>query len=167
MTFINHDFIWQDATLTAKQRNSLIQKDAQHAFQAGMQAWEEGKPYTAHDWLERAYRLAPESGHVLFALALARRAVHDGAGAQKLLQNLVNKYDFKEGWVLLHHLWCEQGYFEGAKHALAHLLFRLHQTSKKLLINFVRNIVLRGVVLQRLVKCSGVVWGQIKPLFCI
>ncbi|MFT9315673.1 MAG: glycosyltransferase [Acetobacter orientalis] len=129
MPLINHDFIWQDATLTAKQRNSLIQKDAQHAFQAGMQAWEEGKPYIAHDWLERAYRLAPESGHVLFALALARRAVHDGMGARKLLQNLVNKYDFKEGWVLLHHLWCEQGYFEGAKHALAYLLSSFSLTS--------------------------------------
>lgn len=124
----SHGFLWQDETLTQKQRMQIIQKNAQTAFSAGMQAWAEGAHHKAWDWLERAYRLAPYNGHVMFALILARQAVHDSDGAQIVLNDLLKKYDFQEGWVLLHHIWSARGYKAGAEHTISHLLSNFAST---------------------------------------
>ncbi|MFT8676084.1 MAG: hypothetical protein ABF491_08960, partial [Acetobacter sp.] len=77
---------------------------AQQAFARGNAAWQAGQAACAWDWLERANRLAPDTPHVLFALALARQAAGRMDGAIALVQNLVIRDDFREGWMLLSSL---------------------------------------------------------------
>ena len=74
---------------------------AQATFQQGNEAWLAGREAEAWDWLERANRQARNNPHIMFALALARQAVGDVAGAIDLLNSLLERFDFREGWVLL------------------------------------------------------------------
>lgn len=74
---------------------------AQETFQRGNDAWLAGREAEAWDWLERANRQARDNPHVMLALALVRQAVGDVAGAIDLLNALLKRFDFREGWVLL------------------------------------------------------------------
>lgn len=74
---------------------------AQATFQKGNDAWLAGREAEAWNWLERANRQARDNPHVMLALALARQAVGDVAGAIDLLNSLLERFDFREGWVLL------------------------------------------------------------------
>ncbi|MFT9018119.1 glycosyltransferase [Acetobacter malorum] len=74
---------------------------AQETFQKGNDAWLAGRDAEAWNWLERANRQARDNPHVMLALALARQAVGDVAGAIDLLNALLERFDFREGWVLL------------------------------------------------------------------
>ena len=77
------------------------QARAQDAFRRGRIATDRGQPQEALRWLERARRLAPHAPHVTFPLAVARMNCGDPHGAIRLLQPLVQQFDFREGWVTL------------------------------------------------------------------
>ena len=77
------------------------QARAQEAFRRGRLASERGQTADALRWLERARRLAPEAAQVTFPLAVARMACGDAHGAVRLLQPLVQRHDFREGWITL------------------------------------------------------------------
>ncbi|NPD65600.1 glycosyltransferase [Lichenicola cladoniae] len=77
------------------------QERAQEAFRHGRIATDSGRPEEALRWLERARRLAPQAGHVVFPLAVARLNCGDLHGAIRLLQPLVQQFDFREGWMML------------------------------------------------------------------
>ncbi|MBO1326083.1 glycosyltransferase [Acetobacter sp. TBRC 12305] len=85
----------------SRARARLASASAQQAFARGNVAWQAGEAARAWDWLERANRLAPQTPHVVFALALARQAVGQGSGAIALVEKLLTQAEFREGWVLL------------------------------------------------------------------
>lgn len=74
---------------------------AQESFRLGNAAWQAGSYVLARDWLERANRQARDNPHVMFALVLARQAVGDNEAAIELLEQLLENFDFREGWSLL------------------------------------------------------------------
>lgn len=74
---------------------------AQESFRQGNAAWQAGSYALAWDWLERANRQARDNPHVMFALVLARQAVGHHDAAIELLEQLLEKFDFREGWSLL------------------------------------------------------------------
>ncbi|PHY95135.1 glycosyl transferase [Acetobacter pomorum] len=95
---------------------------AQASFQQGNAAWEEGAYSLAWNWLERANRQARDNPHVMFALVLAREAVGQTEQALELLDKLLEKFDFREGWSLLATLKQTHGAGYQALHAIRHLL---------------------------------------------
>lgn len=74
---------------------------AQESFRRGNAAWQAGQEAEAWDWLERANRQARDNPHVMLALALARQAVGEASGAIHLLEALLKRFDFREGWFFL------------------------------------------------------------------
>ncbi len=74
---------------------------AQDAFRRGRQATDRGQADDALRWLERAHRLAPSAANVTFPLAMARLSAGDPLGAARLLQGLLQRFDFREGWMAL------------------------------------------------------------------
>ena len=74
---------------------------AQDAFRRGRQAADRGQADDALRWLERAHRLAPSAANVTFPLAMARMSSRDPHGAIRLLQGLLQRHDFREGWIAL------------------------------------------------------------------
>ncbi len=74
---------------------------AQDAFRRGRQAADRGQAGDALRWLERAHRLAPTAANVTFPLAMARMSSGDPHGAVRLLQGLLQRHDFREGWIAL------------------------------------------------------------------
>ena len=102
---------------------------AQVTFQRGNEAWQAGRESEAWDWLERANRQARDNPHVMLALALARQAVGDVAGAIDLLKTLLDRFDFREGWVLLATFQQAAGHGAAAVSALGQVLSRFACTS--------------------------------------
>ena len=95
---------------------------AQESFRQGNAAWQAGSYALAWDWLERANRQARDNPHVMFALVLARQAVGHHDAAIELLEQLLEKFDFREGWSLLATLQQAHGVGYQALRALRHLL---------------------------------------------
>ena len=95
---------------------------AQESFRQGNAAWQAGSYALAWDWLERANRQARDNPHVMFALVLARQAVGHHDAAIELLGQLLEKFDFREGWSLLATLQQAHGVGYQALRALRHLL---------------------------------------------
>ncbi|GAN67878.1 glycosyltransferase [Acetobacter orleanensis] len=95
---------------------------AQATFQQGNEAWQAGREAEAWDWLERANRQARDNPHVMLALALARQAVGDIPGALSLLNALLERFDFREGWVLLATFHQSMGNGSAAVFALGRIL---------------------------------------------
>lgn len=91
-------FVTQSDRLTWEEWASA---QAQDSFRQGNAAWQAGQQAEAWDWLERANRQARDNPHVMLALALARQAVGNSAGGIALLETLLSRFDFREGWVLL------------------------------------------------------------------
>ncbi|WP_087635715.1 glycosyltransferase [Acetobacter ascendens] len=95
---------------------------AQESFRQGNAAWQAGSYALARDWLERANRQARDNPHVMFALVLARQAVGDNEAAIELLEQLLENFDFREGWSLLATLKQAHGVGYQALRAIRHLL---------------------------------------------
>ena len=74
---------------------------AQDAFRHGRLAADRGQSDDALRWFERAHRLAPTAANVSFSLAMARMSSGDPHGASRLLQTLLQRFDFREGWIAL------------------------------------------------------------------
>ncbi len=74
---------------------------AQDAFRRGRQASDRGEADDALRWLERAHRLAPSAANVAFPLAMARLSTGDPQGGARLLLGLLQRFDFREGWIAL------------------------------------------------------------------
>ncbi|WP_419730841.1 glycosyltransferase [Lichenicola sp.] len=100
------------------------QSRAQDAFRRGRLATDHGQPEEALRWLERARRLAPHAPHVTFPLAVARMNCGDPHGAIRLLQPLVQQFDFREGWVTLAAVRRAAGSPDEAAAAIAEALSR-------------------------------------------
>lgn len=160
MTLLQNMLFWQDETLTKEERTALASAQAQDSFRRGNAAWENGQQDAAWDWLERANRQAADNPHVMFALALARHAVGDVPGAILLLETLLQRFDFREGWVLLTTFRQASGDGIGALRALVKLLscFAATPESQKLAASVCR---LNGVALwgfldrDRVLKLAG------------
>ena len=95
---------------------------AQDSFRQGNAAWQAGYYALARDWLERANRQARDNPHVMFALVLVRQAVGNNEDAIELLEKLLEKFDFREGWSLLATLKQAHGIGYQALLAVRHLL---------------------------------------------
>ncbi|MGD7070395.1 glycosyltransferase [Acetobacter sp. AAB5] len=95
---------------------------AQESFRQGNAAWQAGAYALARDWLERANRQARDNPHVMFALVLARQAVGDNDAAIELLDQLLEKFDFREGWSLRATLKQANGVGYQALLSIRHLL---------------------------------------------
>ncbi|BAU39522.1 glycosyl transferase [Acetobacter pasteurianus NBRC 101655] len=112
-------FVTEADRIAYEQRASAL---AQESFRQGNTAWQEGAYALARDWLERANRQARDNPHVMFALILARQAVGDNENALKLLDQLLEKFDFREGWSLRATLKQASGVGYQALLAIRHLL---------------------------------------------
>ncbi|OUI92927.1 hypothetical protein HK13_08680 [Acetobacter indonesiensis] len=115
---------WQNESLTVAQRMELASAQAQISFRTGSEAWHKGEYAKAWDWLERANRQARGNSHVMFALALARQTAGDLEGAIRLTEELLQKYDFREGWVLLATFYHAKKNASGVLRALNAILSR-------------------------------------------
>ncbi len=102
----------------------LTQARAQEAFQRGRDAGEAGDREAARRWLERARRISGGAVQVDVALALARLACGDAAGAITLLNQLLRRFDFREGWTALAAAHHALGDVEQAAQALHQALSR-------------------------------------------
>lgn len=122
MTAFHTGFVWQDESLTKQQRAAIASESAQKSFRCGVEAWAAGKPEKAWDWLERANRQAQNNPHVMFALVLARHAAGDRSGVLALLNALVERFDFQEGWFLLATFQDAYGYVTDALKSLSYVL---------------------------------------------
>ncbi|GAB6967553.1 hypothetical protein JCM25156A_15900 [Komagataeibacter kakiaceti JCM 25156] len=81
-----------------------------------------GQPALALAWMERAARLAPADDAVRYALAAARLAAGDGAGAARAVETVLASRPFRAGARLLVLACCMAGAWARAAGALAHFL---------------------------------------------
>ena len=103
---------------------SWTQEQAQTAFLHGQAAIASGDDDGARRWFERSRRISGGAPQVEFALAMSRLRTGDAAGAADLLDRLLRRYDFREGWTALATARHRLGAHRGAARALTQALSR-------------------------------------------
>lgn len=98
--------------------------DAHAALRHAQSLIAQGQDAAAQPWLDRAWRLAPQDAGIGFALAVGRMGMGDHAGVVRLLQPILRRHDFREGWTLLALAHIALSQWEQARTAVAHVLSR-------------------------------------------
>ncbi len=82
-------------------REDWLQESATAAFTRGQVLERLDDHGGALHWLERAHRIAPADGAILFHLAMLHAKIGDFAQAAVLLERLTSRHDMREGWISL------------------------------------------------------------------
>lgn len=105
-------------TRQERQRRRRVEALARDAFDRGLAA---ATPAAALPWLERAHRFAPADTSTAFALASARLATGDAAGALVLFDALTLRHGGRESWAGLAAAALADGDHDRARAAVATL----------------------------------------------
>lgn len=99
---LNNSLRKNKAQIQAEAEAEALEKTRKAAQAAFYQAQEEqvnNNPDLAAQWMERTHRLTKTNPNVMLSLAMMRLNKGDRVGAVQLIEKLMQRFDFNEGWL--------------------------------------------------------------------